>query len=598
MRVRTRPSGNRRYIGLLLCMALAFGAITVRLVWIQAVQASELSEKAFLQRLKDVELPPRRGTIYDRDGEPLALSVEAKTIFVSPNQIKTEDKALVAKILADALGGDAATYQSKLERDSGFEYIARNVEMERVSALKDELKRVSLLEKRDIGGIGFLEDYRRLYPSGELACQVLGYVGVEGGLSGIESQYEQVLGGTPGVVLGERDPHGRPIPGGVQKTIDPTHGKDVVLTIDKDIQYRTQIELNKAVKKFSAASGSVIIMNPRNGEIYAMASAPGFNPNNFGKAKASATRNRPVTDTYEPGSTMKCLTASAAVDRGLYKPNSKFSLPPTIRVGGRTIHESHGRGSVRWSLTEIVAHSSNVGTVKIGMKLGKKGLYDSLARFGLTETTGVDYPGETKGWLLPPNQWSASSIGNIPFGQGVSLTPLQLSRAVSGIANEGNMPTPHFLLDMPSSKTAEPNWPVKRAISAKAAASVTKMLEKVVTEGTGGSASVPGYRVAGKTGTAQKARPGGGGYGGGKYVGSFIGYLPAEDPQVLVCVTMDEPKRGYYGGTVAAPTFAKLAQFSVEHLKIPPATDVAEAKDSKKGQDAGVGTVSASSSRD
>ena len=598
MSVRTRPSGNRRYIVLLVCMVLAFGFIATRLVWIQAVQASELSEKAFLQRLKDVELPPRRGTIYDRDGEPLALSVEAKTIFVSPNQIKRADKALVAKVLADALGGDVATYQSKLDRDSGFEYIARNVEMERVSALKDELKRVSILKKRDIGGVGFLEDYRRLYPSGELACQVLGYVGVEGGLSGIERQYDEVLGGTPGVVLGERDPQGRPIPGGVQKTIDPTHGADVVLTIDKDIQYRTQIELNKAVKKFSATSGSVIIMNPRNGEIYAMASTPGFNPNNFGKAKASATRNRPVTDTYEPGSTMKCLTASAVVDKGLYKPNSKFSLPPTIRVGGRTIHESHGRGSVRWSLTEIVAHSSNVGTVKLGMKLGKKGLYESLSRFGLTETTGIDYPGETKGWLLPPNQWSASSIGNIPFGQGVSLTPLQLSRAVSGIANEGNMPTPHFLLDLPASKAGEPTWPLKRAISAKAAASVTTMLEKVVTEGTGGSAAVPGYRVAGKTGTAQKARPGGGGYGGGRYVGSFIGYLPAEDPQVLVCVTMDEPKRGYYGGTVAAPTFSRLAQFSVEHLKIPPATDATEATGSEDEKNAGVGTVSASGSRD
>jgi len=578
---RSRPKGSGRYAILLALFIACFVTIGFRLIWIQTVRASTYAERAFNQRLRDIELPPRRGTVYDREGEPLAVSVEAKTVFVSPNRIA--DKEAVATALADTLGGDIKTYRKRLAKKSGFEYVARKVDMDRAAAL----------EKLDLQGVGFLDDYRRVYPSGELACQILGFVGVDdNGLAGIEEQYDDVLGGVPGVVLGERDPQGRPIPGGVQKEIDPTHGHDVVLTIDKDIQYQTQLELGKAVKKHKAKSGSVIIMNPQTGEIYAMASTPGFNPNEYGEAKASAVRNRPVSDAYEPGSTLKCLTASAAIDKGYYTPKSKFNLPSTLRVGGRTIHESHGRGAVRWSLTQIVTQSSNVGTVKIGLKLGIKGLYESFSAFGLTEPTGVDFPGEAVGWLPPPDKWSASSIGNIPFGQGVSVTPLQLSRAVSGIANEGVMPTPHFMLDVPHEDDERKGWPAKRAIKKKTAKQVTHMLTEVVTEGTGTAAKVPGYTVAGKTGTAQKALSGGRGYVGGKFVGSFIGFLPAEDPQVLVCVTMDEPKAGYYGGTVAAPTFAKLAQFSVEHLKVPPSSGAEAEGDEAGSKEASIDQVS------
>ncbi|HSK47788.1 MAG TPA: penicillin-binding protein 2 [Coriobacteriia bacterium] len=585
----SRPQGSGRHAFLLGLFVLCFVAVACRLVWIQTVRASTYAERAFNQRLKDIELPPRRGTIYDREGEPLAVSVEARTIFVSPNRIA--DKEGVARALADTLGGSVRTYRKKLAKKSGFEYVARKVDLDRATAL----------EKLDLEGVGFLDDYRRLYPSGELACQILGFVGVDDeGLEGIEREYNDTLGGVPGVILGERDPQGRPIPGGIQKEIDATHGHDVVLTIDKDIQYETQVQLAAAVKKWKAKSGSVVIMNPKTGEIYAMASTPGFNPNTYGKAKASAVRNKPLSDAYEPGSTLKCLTASAVVDRGYYTPKSKFTLPPTLNVGGRTIHEAHGRGTVRWSLTEIVTHSSNVGTVKLGLKLGIDGLYDSFSRFGLTEKTGVDFPGEAIGWLPKPDQWSASSIGNIPFGQGVSVTPLQLSRAVAGIANQGVMPTPHFLLDVPNEDSEPKGWPRKRAISEKAAAQVTGMLTAVVTEGTGGEAAVPGYTVAGKTGTAQKALSGGRGYSGGKYVGSFIGFLPAEDPEVLVCVTMDEPANSIYGGTVAAPTFARLAQFTVEHLKVPPSSSDGKSSKSKakNSNDAGVGTVSDDQPRD
>lgn len=558
-KIRSRPKGSGRHLVLFLLFAAAFTAVAGRLVWVQAVAAPKYAEAALSQRLKDLELPARRGTIYDREGEPLAVSVDARTIYVAPNRIK--DKEGTARALADTLGGDKDTYLAKLEKQSGFEYVARKVDRERAGALED----------LELEGVGFIDDYRRLYPSGELACQVLGFVGVDGkGLEGLERQYDELLAGTPGVVWAERDPKGRLIPGGVQKEIDATHGSDIVLTIDKDIQYQTQVELTKAVKKWGAKSGSVVIMNPRTGEIYAMASTPTFNPNDYSKAKSNAVRNKPLVDAYEPGSTIKALTASAVIEEGYYTPDSMFNLPSTIKVGGRTIKEAHGRAAVRWSLTDIVTQSSNVGTVKLGMKLGAQGLYDSFSGFGLTEKTGVDFPGEATGWLPPPTQWSGSSIGNIPFGQGVSVTPLQLARSVAAIANRGELTTPHFLLDVPNGERAFKPQPARRAISEETAEAATEMLAAVVTEGTGKSAAVPGYAVAGKTGTAQKALPNGGGYRGGKYVGSFIGYLPAEDPQVLICVTIDEPTNAIYGGVVASPTFAKLAQFTVSHLKIPP----------------------------
>jgi cell division protein FtsI (penicillin-binding protein 3) len=531
--------------------------------------------------LRDIELPPRRGSVYDREGEPLAVSVEARTIFAAPNQIA--DTTATALALASTLGGDVDQYLDKLHRDTGFVYIARKVDVDRAGAL----------EKLDMDGIGFLDDFRRLYPSGELGSQVLGFVGVDDeGLAGIEAHYNEVLKGNVGLLLGERDPRGNPIPGGIQKVIEPVHGRDIALTIDKDIQYEAQLEIARAVKKWGAKSGSVIIMNPKNGEIYAMATAPGFNPNEYGKAKAEQVRNRPLTDAYEPGSTLKCLTASAVVERGAYKPTSKLSLPSTIKVGGRTIHESHGRGAVRWTLTEIVTHSSNVGTVKLGLKLGEEALYESFADFGLTEKTGIDFPGEAKGWLPPTDQWSASSIGNIPFGQGISVTPMQLTRAIAGIANKGEMPTPHFLLEIANSDQPASVWPLERAISEKTARQVTTMLEAVITEGTGAAARVPGYSVAGKTGTAQKAQPGGRGYTGGKYVGSFIGYAPAEDPQVVVCVTIDEPRNAIYGGTIAAPSFARLTQFTLSHFKIPPISATSNRKPKSSNEDTGVSPVS------
>lgn len=583
-----RARENDRPAVLFAILATLLGIVTIRLLYIQVVAAPAYADKATAQRMRDMELTPRRGTIYDREGEPLAVSVASKTVYAAPNQIS--DKPAVAAALAAALGGVPEDYVAKLSKPGGFVYIERKVDLERAKQL----------EALKLEGVGMIDDSRRLYPSGELACQVLGFVGVDdNGLAGIEKQYDDILGGKPGVLLGERDPQGRPIPGGIQKQIDPVDGHDVVLTIDKDIQYQAQVELAAAVEKWGAKGGSIVVINPRNGEIYAMASMPSFNPNEYGKAKPEAWRNKPLSDAYEPGSTLKCLTASAVVEKGLYTPTSMFDLPPTIKVGGRVIHESHGRSAVRWSLTDIVTNSSNVGTVKLGLKLGEKGLYDSFVAFGLTEKTGVDFPGEAKGWLPPTDQWSESSIGNIPFGQGVSVTPLQLARSIGAIANDGELTTPHFLLDVPQSSGAKLTWPKRRALTPKTADTVSGMLQAVVTEGTGKAASVAGYTVAGKTGTAQKALSGGRGYAGGKYVGSFIGYLPAEDPQVLVCVTIDEPSNAIYGGTVAAPAFSAVGGFAVSHLKVPPSSALKKPKGGVPASNtAGVGPVSDEGAKD
>ena len=563
-----RSARTGRFSLLLGAFLLAFSVISGRLVYVHMVKGPEYAAAAAEQRTRDLEISPQRGFILDRENEVLAESIKARSIYAVPTAIA--DKAGTARALAGTLGGAEAEYLAKLSKDTSFVYLARKVDVGTAQRVKD----------LGIAGLGFLEDSKRLYPSNELACQVLGFVGVDDqGLSGLELHYEKLLAGVPGRLIGERDSSGRvTIPGAVTFQEDTVDGQDIVLTVDKDIQYQTQMALDEAVKKWGAKGGSVVIMDPTNGEILAMASSPAFNPNRFGDAAEAAYRNSPVVDTYEPGSTIKSFTAAAVIDSGLYGPSSMFHLPPTIRVGGRTIHESHPRAAVEWSLTEIVTNSSNVGAVKLGQALGEEGLYEYFSRFGLTEKTGVDFPGEATGWLPPTDQWSASSIATIPFGQGISVTTLQLSRALAVIANGGELVTPHFLKLLPDDPGAEPVWPKERSIDASACAAMRTVLTDVVNEGTGSEAAVDGYQVAGKTGTAQKARTDGrAGYASGKYVASFSGFLPAGDPRVLIVVCIDEPSNAIYGGTVAAPTFSRLAAYCVDHLKIPPGAAVTEA---------------------
>jgi cell division protein FtsI/penicillin-binding protein 2 len=568
--VRRRTAPDRFWV-LLLVLTGILVSLAGRLAWIQGLEASAYAKKAADQRTRDMVVTPRRGVIYDREGEPLAISVDAKTVYAVPTLVK--DPASVAATLAATLGGKAEEYERKLRRRSSFVYIARKVDLERAKRL----------EAMDLKGIGFLEDSKRTYPSGELACQVLGFVGVDDkGLSGIELQYDGVLGGKAGSVLAERDPYGMPIPGGVMRAVDKVDGRDIVLTIDKDIQYQAQLELAETVRQYGAKSASVVVMDPRNGELFAMASTPSFDPNAFRSADPRSFTNQPTAGAYEPGSTMKTFTAAGVIDKGLFRPDSRFDLPSTLKVGGKVIHEAHGRGRVEWTLSQIIEQSSNVGAVKLGIALGKESIYDYYSRFGIGQKTGVDLP-EVRGILPVPQKWSRSSIGNIPFGQGLTVTPLQLARALAGIASAGELPTPHLLLSVQDSST--PVWQKRRAVSAETARAMTAILEGVVSRGTGGAAAVKGYTVAGKTGTAQIAKHGG--YASGAYMASFAGFLPADDPRVLIVVVVEEPTKSIYGGTVAAPVFSRLGQFTVNHFKIPPSASASEAAAPSKSASSG-----------
>lgn len=568
-RQRTSTS-SRRFVQLLGFLMVLFGIVAVRLVWVQAVTAGQYAKQARVQRLRDVEIPAQRGTIYDREGEPLAASIEARTIYANPRQVK--DKTRTAQVLAEFLGDSPETYVARLSQDKGFVYIKHKV----------DLATAKKVERLRLAGVGFLEDSERVYPNGQLACQVLGFVGDEGrGLWGLEQAYNQVLAGKNGTLIAERDPFGREIPGGVVKSEDPVQGEDIVLTIDKDIQQFAQTELARAVKKWGAKGGTVVVMSPKTGEIYAMASTPYFDVNQFGAGGPDAWKNRAACDAYEPGSTLKALLAASAIDAGRFTPESKLQLPSHLKVGGETIKESHPRGAVTWSVTDIVTKSSNIGAAKIGLALGASTLYKRLTRFGLGQPTGVDYPGESAGSLPVAAELTPLRAATVSFGQGVSVTALQLSRALGALANAGVMNTPHFLLSRPSSPEAR--WPTERVVTAQTASAATRMLRSVVAKGTGTEAKVAGYPVAGKTGTAQVARSDGLGYARGVYNSSFIGYLPADDPEVVICVVLNSPTKAIYGGAVAAPAFATIGRFCMEHLNVTPTQKTAprSAEDSK-----------------
>jgi cell division protein FtsI (penicillin-binding protein 3) len=560
-RPHSRPKPYRP--GVLLALLLALLAVVAgRLTYIQVVKAKDLSLTAAHQRLRDLTLPARRGSVFDREGQPLAVTTDAKTVYAVPSQVK--DATATASSIARILGGDEEYYRKRLTRQGSFAYLARKVDLPRARAL----------EKLGIDGICFIDDSRRTYPSGRLAGQVLGFVGVDDtGLAGIEKQYDSTLAGTAGRIVAERDPKGHVIPGSIIVSQDPVDGQDIYLTMDKDIQDQAERQLAGAVKKFGAKGGTVVVLDPTNGEILAIASTPFFDPNSYGTASADSMRTKAITDAYEPGSTMKAVTAAAVIDKGLFTPESMFHLPSTLKVGGFTIHEAHARGAVDYSLSQIVTKSSNIGAVKLGQALGKTALAAYIERFRLGRKTGVDFPGEASGWMPPTSSWSPSTMGNLPFGQGLSVTPLQLTRALAAIANGGTLVTPHFLGRQGSIPATFPGSP-EPVISKSAATATTRMLTDVVRDGTGSGAAVPQYEVAGKTGTAQKSRPAGGGYMKGAYVSSFIGFLPASAPRVLILFTIDSPTRGLYGGTVAAPAFSHLARFCVDHLKIAPASSV------------------------
>ncbi|MDR1776073.1 MAG: penicillin-binding protein 2 [Actinomycetes bacterium] len=583
---------------LLLCLVAAAG----RFIQLQVVYASRLSAAAESQRLLQTELPAKRGTVTDRNGSVLAQSVQTYDVIADPRNLAklysayttecatagttpqlsyeqlldqmadtlsvtfNEDRTRVRGLLENKQKSGTLSRYALLAKKTASE--TRDAYLARASAAETDTAEVALY-KRALRNISFKLVYKRVYPQNTVGAQIIGFLSNEGtGTAGIEQRYDELLAGTPGVTFSERDKQGNLIPSGKQKTIEPVNGPSIMLTIDNEIQYQVQAELKAAVKKYKAAGASAIVMDPSTGEIYASASYPTFDPNKRDKMKPESLQNAAFVNPIEPGSTMKTVTLAGALDAGVVTTKTKFKVPWRITVGTRTVKDSHEHGTQTMTVSKIIEQSSNVGTTRIAQKVGSTKYYQILRQFKITQTTGIDYPGAGKGQVLTPDDWSDVSLSNMSFGQGLSMTPLQLARAVAAIANDGVMTTPHLLKDIPDGSHELPEWPTERVMSSDAAADANTVLKRVMTKGTGSGVQVPGYTVAGKTGTAQKAK--GGSYVDGAYVSSFIGYLPADDPKLLVYVLLDEPKAGYYGAQVAGPSFANIATFAARQLELTP----------------------------
>jgi cell division protein FtsI (penicillin-binding protein 3) len=558
--MRGRPPAGR--LGaLFLILAVSFAGVAVRLVVLQVGDADDYRALARDQRVRTLSLPAVRGSILDRDGHELALSLPARAVYADPFLV--EDPRRTARRLAPVLDMKVRELRKRLRADGRFVYLARRIEPGIARTVED----------LGLPGIGFLDETKRYYPDGDLASHLLGFVGVEDdGLAGLEFQYDAILAGSPGQMVFEQDPSGNTIPQGEGRSVEPVPGHDLVLTIDRDLQFQAERMLEAAVRANGARGGTVIVMDPSSGEILAMATAPGFDANAFQEAPTYITKARAVTDVYEPGSVNKVITAAAALEEGVIGLDETLSVPDHWLVADHVFHDSHSHPRETMALTDIVSQSSNVGTIRIAQRLGPDLLDEYLRRFGFGSPTGVGFPGEADGILMPPDSWWGTSIGTIPIGQGIAVTPLQMVSVYATVANDGVRVQPTLVRGTidPGGRFHPAASPARRrVVSRKTAEHVTGMLAQAVRSGTGIEAQIPRYWVAGKTGTARKPLEDALGYSD-KYVASFLGFLPAGDPELVVAAILDEPTT-VYGGVASAPLFREVARYAVAHYGIPPA---------------------------
>lgn len=551
-----------------LVLLLGMGLIAYRLVDLQVVKADRFKNLAEEQRYQLTDLNPRRGCILDREGEVLAISKEAYSIYATPYLV--EDAQLAAAELSLVLQRPREELEEILRSDGGFVYIERKVTPE----VAEEI------EALEIVGIGLEKESKRYYPQGALAAQVIGFVGTDNvGLSGLELQYDADLAGIPGEAGVEIDPMGDPIPGVTEMIRSPVDGSDIQLTIDTEIQFKLQERLAAAVEESGARSGSGLVMDCCTGEILAMAVIPDFDLNLFYKVPAEIIRTQPVTDAFEPGSVLKMLTAMASLQEQVVAPGSVLNVPGSIQMGEYEFTDDHPMPKSDMTFTEIIAYSSNIGTIKTAQALGKEALSAYIGKCGLGQTTGVDFPGENPGMVLDLEDWTLTSLPTIAIGQGISVTPLQLAVITAAVANGGIKVTPHFLMrkiDINNEFEEYETHEGERIISGNAAASLRYILEEVVRIGTGTRAAMTLYNCAGKTGTAMKTDPAGG-YREA-YIATFAGMAPSEDPRLVVVITLDEPGT-MYGGVAAAPCFSQVMEFSLQHLKVTPSVEKVNTED-------------------
>src|SRR5262245_40885447 len=550
MATKSNNVKNTRLLFLLAFLVFWLVAICVRLFWLQVVSYGDFTQRASRQQQRSIQVAPVRGNIYDRNGNELAMTVSVDSVFAVPSEVP--DIHATARNLARILQADSEDIETRMRGSRAFAWVARKIDPAASSRVRS----------LNLKGIYFQKESKRFYPKRELAAQVLGYVGLDDeGLGGVERQFDSSLTGKPGKVLISKDAKQRWF-GRVEKSPDP--GENVVLTLDEKIQYMAERELEKAIAETRAEAGTIVVENPHTGEVLALANRPNFNPNTFNTADPKSFKNRAVSDIYEPGSTFKIVTLAAALEEKLTNPDEVFDCQMgSIELNGRTIHDHKPYGLL--TVSQILANSSDVGAIKVALRLGDERFDRYIRAFGFGSQTGIELPGETRGLTKPASRWSKVSIGAISMGQEIGVSPLQLIAMASTIANDGVFVPPRIVAGTTPPRSTRQliayQPPAgRRVISTLTAAQMKHMLEGVVLRGTGTRAILDGYSSAGKTGTAQKTDPVTGRYSKSHYVASFTGFAPVNDPAVSVLVVLDSPVGPHEGGLVAAPVFSRVMQ--------------------------------------
>ncbi len=565
---------NRAFVPILIFAALAL-IVFFRLFYLQVIVAGEYSEQAEEARLVSIDVDARRGTIYDRNGTVLAISVDATTVYCNPSEVNDAGRA--AQLLSETLGGQIADYLGTLTQSNlSFAYLAQKIDVEVAQDLEAKL------DEAQVKGVYFLDDTRREYPNGQVGGQIIGACeiavdeesGTEyySGISGLEAYYDDILSGTPGRYVAERGQYGVPIPGGVHEDTPAVDGQDIVISLDITLQGYLEERLAQGVADIEGTGGNAVVMDAGTGEIYAAASTPYFNPADRSVVEEGATQLKSVTDLLEPGSIFKTVSTLAVLETGTYGPDDEIFCPSYITADGYTISDAHARGDQTMTLRQILDQSSNVGISLAVEEMGFQELYDHIIKYGLHKSTGVDYPGEGEagtdalGYLVPFDEWSRVTGYNVSFGQGISVTPLQMTRFYGAIINDGVACTPHFLISKP--QTGEnPEYATEQIVeNTSVLPTMIDMLKTVVTDGTGTAAAIDGFEVAGKTSTAEIYDEENGGYRKGVYNICFTGFLADSSSQLVCFVGANEVP----GDRVVTPVFKDIMTTAIDRFKITP----------------------------
>ncbi len=568
MAERHRKFVDKRMVWLLIVFGLLYLAICGRLFYIQVLNNEPYQRMADRLRVRQLVLKSSRGTVYDRVGRELAVDVPACSVYAHP--CKITDKDSVAKQLAVLMNTDECSLAGHLSGTGKFVYIGRQLSTDVGNAVRSA----------KISNVGVLEEQKRSYPSGSLAAHILGLTNVDGtGIEGIERSANKQLAGRNGYLIAEVDSYGRVIPESRRGSVAPEDGNDVTLTIDAYLQHVTEEALLKSVEMYSAKAATAVVLDPHTGEILALANLPTFNPNERRNASPEQRRNRALTDLYEPGSTLKAITVAAGLEEGIRPTETVATCSHQgMAIGKRRIrcslHAPYMAGHGAVDSYDIIRNSCNIGAASVALQLGPDKLHSYMESFGLIDKPGSGLAGEVSMGLGSPEDWAAIRLANIGFGQGIAVSVLQMADAYAVLANGGKLMQPQIIREVRKSDgtVVRPFSPkiVRQVISKKTANEVTKMLVDCVDEGTGKTSKVEGYTVAGKTGSAQKASTTSRGYAQGKYVASFMGYLPANNPRLVICVVVDEPRGSHWGATVAAPVFQEIGKKAMWYLRVPP----------------------------